>query len=99
MYHYTSPRTGWRGWLFGPNAGRGRGGIILEGEDVCVERHLDGRWRYYDQGSFRQDQSITVTCFAGVGGGSGTIKGRDGDKKHRGIHKAHDYMIECVGLK
>ena len=63
LYYYRSPRTGWSGWLCGPDPGAGRGGLILESASACVERDIARPWRFYDGRDFVEDGSVTVTCF------------------------------------
>ena len=66
MYIFYYATTGWSGWLIGPQAGVGRGGLLTRSDTRCVERTSSdvAPWQFYDTNVFRPDRTISVSCFA-----------------------------------
>ena len=72
VYLFYYQRSGWSGWLIGPEEGQGRGGMLVRSDKKCVELIPQGRWLYYDKTTFVPDATIGVSCFT-----EGFLDGRE----------------------
>ena len=92
IYYYKS-RSGWSGWLIGPQVESDRAGIILESNEICVEQDFTERWKYYNvhDKNFVRDETISVTCFTNDGSDGRDLHGKDDQYDHYHLHEHYHH--------